>query len=93
MQRIREPSVSVGHCYNLVDIRSRTILNIETASGNRMSVYEVGPTPFFHANMYLHLPIKQVGVLFFHTHVHARVHIIYYLRCSYRAFALFEGTR
>ncbi|CAN6443879.1 unnamed protein product [Victoria cruziana] len=57
--RIREPSVSVGHCYNLVDIRSRTILNIETASGNRMSVYEVGPTPFFHANMYLHLPIKQ----------------------------------
>ncbi|KAF3792805.1 hypothetical protein EJ110_NYTH10757 [Nymphaea thermarum] len=59
LQRIREPSISVGHCYNLVDIRSRKILNVEAASCNRMSVYEVGPTPFFHANMYLHLPIKQ----------------------------------
>ncbi|XP_021911556.1 uncharacterized protein LOC110825417 isoform X2 [Carica papaya] len=59
-QRIRASEVSVGHSYNLIDLQKRKILNVETASKYRISVYEVGPTPFFHANMYLHLQIQQV---------------------------------
>ncbi|KAJ4818396.1 Acyl-coenzyme A:6-aminopenicillanic-acid-acyltransferase form [Rhynchospora pubera] len=60
LHRIRKPNVSVGHCYNLIDIKSRRILNIETASNNRLSIHEVGEDPFFHANMYLHLKIDQI---------------------------------
>lgn len=61
MQRICKPNVSVGHSYNLIDIKSRRILNIETASSNRFSIHEVGKEPLFHANMYLHLKIDQVN--------------------------------
>ncbi|XP_078174773.1 uncharacterized protein LOC144568341 isoform X1 [Carex rostrata] len=60
LDRICKPNVSVGHSYNLIDIKSRSILNIETASSNRFSIHEVGKEPFFHANMYLHLKIDQV---------------------------------
>uniref|UniRef100_A0A2N9FHP1 Peptidase C45 hydrolase domain-containing protein n=1 Tax=Fagus sylvatica TaxID=28930 RepID=A0A2N9FHP1_FAGSY len=60
LTRIHSPEVSFGHSYNLIDIRTRRILNIETASRNRISVREIGATPFFHANMYLHLPVQQV---------------------------------
>ncbi|KAK8583678.1 hypothetical protein V6N12_067940 [Hibiscus sabdariffa] len=35
------------------------VLNVETASRLRVSVHEVGSTPFFHANMYLHLQVQQ----------------------------------
>ncbi|KAK9698502.1 hypothetical protein RND81_08G109300 [Saponaria officinalis] len=45
---------------NLIDIPSRKIINVEAASKNRISVYEIGSTPFFHANMYLHLQVPQV---------------------------------
>ncbi|XP_057968849.1 uncharacterized protein LOC131158189 isoform X2 [Malania oleifera] len=58
--RIRAAGTSVGHSYNLIDIKTRRILNVETASRNRVSIHEVGTVPFFHANMYLHLQIKQV---------------------------------
>ncbi|XVF13031.1 hypothetical protein REPUB_Repub08aG0172700 [Reevesia pubescens] len=58
--RIRSSEVSVGHSYNLIDIHTRMILNIETASRSRVSVHEVGAAPFFHANMYLHLQVQQV---------------------------------
>ncbi|KAI3501369.1 hypothetical protein L1887_29235 [Cichorium endivia] len=58
--RIRSSQVSIGHSYNLIDVNLRKILNIETASNQRISVHEVGSTPFFHANMYLHLQINQV---------------------------------
>ncbi|KAJ0962956.1 hypothetical protein J5N97_028078 [Dioscorea zingiberensis] len=58
--RISSANASVGHSYNLVDVRNRKLLNVETASGNRISIHEVGPTPFFHANMYLHLQVQQV---------------------------------
>ncbi|XP_047257838.1 uncharacterized protein LOC107851690 isoform X6 [Capsicum annuum] len=57
--RIYSSEASVGHSYNLIDTRSRRILNVETASRNRISVHEIGETPFFHANMYLHLQVKQ----------------------------------
>ncbi|KAK9053009.1 hypothetical protein SSX86_029639 [Deinandra increscens subsp. villosa] len=57
--RIRSSLVSVGHSYNLIDINLRKILNVETASSQRLSVHEVGSTPFFHANMYLHLEVDQ----------------------------------
>ncbi|XP_071702319.1 uncharacterized protein [Rutidosis leptorrhynchoides] len=60
VNRIRSSQVSVGHSYNLIDINLRRILNVETASSQRLSVHEVGSTPFFHANMYLHLKVDQV---------------------------------
>ncbi|OMP11625.1 Peptidase C45, acyl-coenzyme A:6-aminopenicillanic acid acyl-transferase [Corchorus capsularis] len=60
LTRIRSSEVSVGHSYNLIDIHKRKILNVETASKSRVSVHEVGATPFFHANMYLHLQVPQV---------------------------------
>ncbi|KDP25726.1 hypothetical protein JCGZ_23947 [Jatropha curcas] len=60
LSRIHSSQVSVGHSYNLMDTRARKILNVETASKNRVSVHEIGRTPFFHANMYLHLQVKQV---------------------------------
>ena len=37
LQRIHS-SVSVGHSYNLIEIRTRKFLNVETASRNRISV-------------------------------------------------------
>ncbi|XP_024994069.1 uncharacterized protein LOC112527580 [Cynara cardunculus var. scolymus] len=57
--RIRSSQVSVGHSYNLIDVKLRRILNVETASSQRLSLHEVGSTPFFHANMYLHLEVNQ----------------------------------
>nr|GMC78804.1 Acyl-coenzyme A:6-aminopenicillanic-acid-acyltransferase [Ipomoea batatas] len=59
LTRISSSEASVGHSYNLVDTRTRRILNVETASRYRVSVLEVGETPFFHANMYLHLHVNQ----------------------------------
>ncbi|KAI9173606.1 hypothetical protein LWI28_003736 [Acer negundo] len=58
--RIRSSEVSVGHSYNLIDVKRRQILNVETASKNRVSIHNIESTPFFHANMYLHLNIQQV---------------------------------
>lgn len=63
LQRIYSSEASVGHSYNLIDINTRRILNVETASRNRYSVYEVGSVPFFHANMYLHLKVQQAGCI------------------------------
>ncbi|KAL3498946.1 hypothetical protein ACH5RR_041678 [Cinchona calisaya] len=60
LSRISSSEVSVGHSYNLIDIRMRGILNVETASRSRISIHEVGATPFFHANTYLHLQVQQV---------------------------------
>uniref|UniRef100_A0A7N0SVB1 Peptidase C45 hydrolase domain-containing protein n=1 Tax=Kalanchoe fedtschenkoi TaxID=63787 RepID=A0A7N0SVB1_KALFE len=62
LHRIRSAGASVGHCYNLIDIKTRKILNVELASRNRYSVVEIGASPFFHANMYLHLQVQQVQV-------------------------------
>ncbi|KAI3453781.1 hypothetical protein Pfo_010444 [Paulownia fortunei] len=59
LARIYSSEASVGHSNNLIDIKTRRILNVETASRNRYSVYEVGAMPFFHANMYLHLKVQQ----------------------------------
>ncbi|KAG9149217.1 hypothetical protein Leryth_003207 [Lithospermum erythrorhizon] len=61
MSRIQSSAVSVGHSYNLIDIRTRRILNVETASRNRSSVLEIGDVPLFHANMYLHLQVQQAN--------------------------------
>ncbi|KAK3163266.1 hypothetical protein QOZ80_1AG0001430 [Eleusine coracana subsp. coracana] len=60
IQRVCSPNVSVGHSYNLMDVRGRRIVNVETASGNRFAVHEAGAKPFFHANMYRNLQVKQV---------------------------------
>ncbi|PON82501.1 Peptidase C [Trema orientale] len=60
LSKIRSSEVSVGHSYNLIETRTRRIVNVETASRNRISVYEVGETPYFRANMYLHLQVPQV---------------------------------
>ncbi|KAM0880778.1 hypothetical protein ACQ4PT_033342 [Festuca glaucescens] len=60
MHRVCSPAVSVGHCYNLMDVRARRIVTVETASQNRSAVHEAGPAPSFHANMYRHLQVEQV---------------------------------
>ncbi|XP_042464784.1 uncharacterized protein LOC122047504 isoform X1 [Zingiber officinale] len=60
LNRVCSTNIATGHSYNLVDLGTRRILNVETASRNRHSVHEVKKTPFFHANMYLHLEVKQV---------------------------------
>ncbi|KAL6627176.1 hypothetical protein ACP70R_030902 [Stipagrostis hirtigluma subsp. patula] len=60
IHRISSPKVSVGHSYNLMDVRGRRIVNVETASGNRFTVHDAGASPFFHANMYRHLQVNQV---------------------------------
>ncbi|XP_040376902.1 uncharacterized protein LOC102699290 isoform X3 [Oryza brachyantha] len=60
MNTVTSPDMSVGHSYNLMDVRRRRIVNVETASGNRFSVREAGAAPFFHANMYRHLQVEQV---------------------------------
>ncbi|CAJ1937327.1 unnamed protein product [Sphenostylis stenocarpa] len=41
MSRIQSSEVSVGHSYNLIEISTRRICNVETASRKRMSVHEV----------------------------------------------------
>ncbi|KAB2632857.1 hypothetical protein D8674_029104 [Pyrus ussuriensis x Pyrus communis] len=51
---------TVGHSYNLIDTKTRRILNVETASKQCVSFYEVGATPFFHAYMYLLITIQQL---------------------------------
>ncbi|KAL9329987.1 hypothetical protein ACSQ67_004990 [Phaseolus vulgaris] len=61
ISRIQSSEVSLGHSYNLIETKTRRIFNVETASRKRISVYEVGEVPFFHANMYLHLPINQAS--------------------------------
>ncbi|KAF3448652.1 hypothetical protein FNV43_RR09365 [Rhamnella rubrinervis] len=60
VSKICSSEASVGHSYNLIETRTRRIVNVETASRNRTSVYEIGETPYFHANMYLHLQVQQV---------------------------------
>ncbi|KAM7269266.1 hypothetical protein ACFE04_024763 [Oxalis oulophora] len=60
LTRIRSSQVSVGHNYNLIDIKQRKIINVETASRNRVSIHEISQKPFFHANMYRHLQVQQV---------------------------------
>jgi hypothetical protein len=62
MRRVSSPGVSVGHCYNLMDVRARRIVTVETASRNRFAVHEAGPAPSFHANMYRHLQVEQVHI-------------------------------
>lgn len=47
----------------MIDVQTRRIASVEIASKFRVSVHEVGATPFFHANMYSHLQnIKQVTI-------------------------------
>ncbi|KAG7015933.1 hypothetical protein SDJN02_21037, partial [Cucurbita argyrosperma subsp. argyrosperma] len=59
--RIRSAEISLGHNYNVIDVQTRRIASVEIASKFRVSVHEVGATPFFHANMYSHLQnIKQI---------------------------------
>ncbi|KAL3844524.1 hypothetical protein ACJIZ3_001927 [Penstemon smallii] len=59
LARIQSSEISIGHSYNLIDLKTRRILNVETASRNRYSVHEIGAVPFFHANMYIHLKVDQ----------------------------------
>lgn len=59
-QCIRVNELAVGHSYNIFDISSRRIVNVETASRGRFSVREIGVEAFFHANMYRHLKVSQI---------------------------------
>lgn len=54
--------VSVGHSYNLKDVQTRRVMNVETASRFRFSVKEVGATPFFPCKYVYPLQINQVRI-------------------------------
>lgn len=59
LKRVEVNNLAVGHNYNLMDVKSRRIITVETASKGRFSVLEIGDQPYFHANMYLRLTIPQ----------------------------------
>lgn len=51
---------AVGHSYNLFDLNSRLLLNVEVGPGGASSVLEVARGSFyFHANMFKHLVLRQ----------------------------------
>jgi hypothetical protein len=51
---------AVGHSYNLFDIHSKRLLNVEVGPGGASSVLEVNHGSFyFHANMFKHLVVQQ----------------------------------
>ena len=60
VQRVCLLNRSVGHNYNIMDINEGKMITVEAASKGRWSVKEIGAEPFFHANMYIHLPVDQV---------------------------------
>ncbi|CBI34429.3 unnamed protein product, partial [Vitis vinifera] len=63
-----EEIVAAGVGRNFISRDLLEATNIDDASSrihsaeasNRVSVHEIGATPFFHANMYLHLQVQQV---------------------------------
>lgn len=59
--RITRPNQCAGHNYQLMDFTNKQFLNIETG-GNQASVKTVviNDPPWFHANIYKHLDIKEV---------------------------------
>eukprot|EP00775_Hariotina_reticulata_P003585 gene3585-3850_t len=60
MDIIGQAGQSVGHSYNLMDLHSKRLLNVEVGPGGASSVVEVEPGSFyFHANMYKHLVVRQ----------------------------------
>ncbi|WIA28816.1 hypothetical protein OEZ86_011345 [Tetradesmus obliquus] len=57
---ISRPGQAVGHSYNLFDLNSRLLLNVEVGPGGASSVLEVARGSFyFHANMFKHLVLRQ----------------------------------
>ncbi|WIA08761.1 hypothetical protein OEZ85_008184 [Tetradesmus obliquus] len=57
---ISRPGQAVGHSYNLFDLHSRRLLNVEVGPGGASSVLEVRRGSFyFHANMFKHLVLRQ----------------------------------
>ncbi|XP_024528276.1 uncharacterized protein LOC9630912 isoform X1 [Selaginella moellendorffii] len=61
LKRIQNPTLSAGHCYNLLDINAKMIFNVETASKQRFTYLQISEAPYFHANMYLRLDVSQVS--------------------------------
>ncbi|EFJ31230.1 hypothetical protein SELMODRAFT_88965 [Selaginella moellendorffii] len=59
LKRIQNPTLSAGHCYNLLDINAKMIFNVETASKQRFTYLQISEAPYFHANMYLRLDVSQ----------------------------------
>jgi len=61
ISRITRPRQCAGHNYQLMDIKNKKFLNVEVGGG-RASTKEVNlnDPPWFHANVYKHLDIKQV---------------------------------
>lgn len=55
---------SVGHNYNIMDTNKGKMITVEAASNGRWSQKEIAAEPFFHANMYMHLQVKQVLSLY-----------------------------
>eukprot|EP00850_Spirogloea_muscicola_P018265 SM000165S02226 [mRNA] locus=s165:270161:272721:- [translate_table: standard] len=59
VRRVMLPNLAVGHNYNIMDIGNCHIVTVETTSKDRHSLLEIGEAPYFHANMYRRLLVKQ----------------------------------
>eukprot|EP00897_Mesotaenium_endlicherianum_P010318 jgi/Mesen1/9314/ME000060S08752 len=59
LQRVQLPNLAAGHNYNIMDVRERRMVTVETASRARFAVLPIGAQPYFHANMYLRLHLQQ----------------------------------
>ncbi|ETV89466.1 hypothetical protein H257_00737 [Aphanomyces astaci] len=59
--RITRPGQASGHNFQLMDVPTARVLNIEVASFNRTNIREItaGSAPFFHTNQYQSLLIRQ----------------------------------
>eukprot|EP00897_Mesotaenium_endlicherianum_P001023 jgi/Mesen1/10921/ME000095S10260 len=58
LQRVQLPNLAAGHNYNIMDVRGRRMVAVETASSARFAVLPIGAQPYFHANMYLRLHLQ-----------------------------------
>jgi len=58
---ITRPGQSVGHNYQIMSLRDKSLTNVEVASKGRYAVFPFpnGSQPYFHVNLYQNLNIPQ----------------------------------
>jgi len=61
MKIITRPGQSVGHNYQIMSLRDKSLTNVEVASRGRYAVFPFlnGSQPYFHVNFYQNLNIPQ----------------------------------
>jgi hypothetical protein len=61
VERITRGNQCAGHNYQIMDFHNKKFLNVEVGANQASSkVVGLNDPPWFHANLYKHLPIKQV---------------------------------